>query len=83
MSNPIHEPRYQIFKEMLTAARASAGLKQSEVAERLGKPQSFVSKYERSERRLDVPEFLEVAAVLGIDVTKFLKAYQAELAKRR
>lgn len=40
---------------------------QVHVAESLSKPQSFVSKYERGERRLDVVEFIAVAKVLGID----------------
>ena len=52
---------------MLIAARRSRALTQVDVAERLGKPQSFVSKYERGERRLDVVEFLEVAKAIGID----------------
>lgn len=40
---------------------------QSERAERLKRPQSYVSKFERGERRLDVVEFLEVAKALRID----------------
>lgn len=52
---------------MLVEARKGCGLTQAEVAERLGKLQSFVSKYERGERRLDVVEFLEVARAIGID----------------
>lgn len=48
-------------------ARRTAGLTQVELALKLRRPQSFVSKYETGERRLDVIEFLEVAAVLGCD----------------
>ena len=48
-------------------ARLAAGLTQAEVASALGRPQSFVSKYERGERRLDVVELLEVARVLKTD----------------
>ena len=47
--------------------RLAAGLTQAEVAGRLKRPQSFVSKYETGERRLDVVEFLEVAAALAAD----------------
>jgi transcriptional regulator with XRE-family HTH domain len=60
--------RYRLFRELLITARVDAGLNQSDLAERLGRPQSFVSKYERGERRLDVVEFLEVAAAVGMDV---------------
>lgn len=54
-------------------ARKSADLTQAELATRLSRPQSFVSKYERGERRLDVVEFLEVARELGMDAVTFIK----------
>lgn len=47
--------------------RKSKNLTQAEVAERLGRPQSFVAKYEGGERRLDVAEFIEVARALEAD----------------
>jgi hypothetical protein len=81
MRNPIHHPRYHLFREMLMEARTASGLVQTEVAERLGKPQNFISKYERGERRLDFTEFLEVADVLGLDVTEFIKRYRTALKK--
>jgi len=83
MPNPIHDPSYVLFREMLTNARVSTGLLQSTVAEQLGKNQSFVSKYERGERRLDLPEFLDIAEVLEIDVGDFIKRYKEELKKMR
>lgn len=81
MPNPIHDPKYVTFRDLLAAARAEQGLLQSEVAERLGRPQSYVSKYERGERRLDMPEFLEVADALGIDVVEFVARYRARIAR--
>jgi transcriptional regulator with XRE-family HTH domain len=42
------------------------------LAKKLGRPQSFVSKFERGERRLDVPEFLDVARALGIDPARII-----------
>ncbi|QDX23296.1 helix-turn-helix transcriptional regulator [Pandoraea pnomenusa] len=75
MPNPIHDPKYQVFRQMLLDARKEKGLQQVEVAERLGKTQSFVSKYERGERRLDFCEFIEVAAALEIDVAEFIERY--------
>ena len=77
MPNPIHDPKYQVFRQMLLDARKEKGLQQVEVAERLGKTQSFVSKYERGERRLDFCEFIEVAAALEIDVVEFIARYRA------
>ncbi len=60
------------FRELLTEARKNAGMTQAELSKRLGRPQSFVSKYERGERRLDVIEFAEVSRALGIDPLRFL-----------
>jgi transcriptional regulator with XRE-family HTH domain len=56
----------------LVETRKRKRLTQAVVAERLGKPQSYVSKYESGERRLDVVEFLDIVAVLGIRPAKLL-----------
>ena len=53
MGKTIHSPQHQALRELLVAARRKAGLTQHEVAERLGRPQSFVAKVEGGERRLD------------------------------
>jgi transcriptional regulator with XRE-family HTH domain len=54
-------PHYNRFLERLKAARRRAGLTQAEVAQRLGRPQSFVSKCESGERRVDVIELAAFA----------------------
>lgn len=64
--------RYQTLKMLLIDARRNAGLTQAGLAGRLSRPQSFVSKYERGERRLDVVEFIEIAEALGIPPGKFI-----------
>ena len=66
MSTSLRSPRYQHLRELLISARRAAGLTQHEVAERLGRPQSFVAKYEGGERRLDVIEFIAVAEESGL-----------------
>ena len=58
-------PRYSRLTEMLVRARQDAGLSQVDLARRLGRPQSYVSKYESGERRLDVVEFLEATEAMG------------------
>jgi ribosome-binding protein aMBF1 (putative translation factor) len=65
--------RYQTLKTLLIEARRDAGLTQVELAAKLSRPQSFVSKYERGERRLDLVEFLEVADALGLQPAQFIK----------
>lgn len=78
MPNPLHRQQYDAFRTLLISAREASRLTQVEVAERLGKPQSFVSKYERGERRLDFTEFMELAAILSIDVGKFIEDYRQQ-----
>jgi transcriptional regulator with XRE-family HTH domain len=68
--------RYDRLKTLLVEARQSAGLTQAALAAKLSRPQSFVSKYERGERRLDLVEFLEVADALGVQPTQFIKKLQ-------
>ncbi|WP_367133262.1 helix-turn-helix domain-containing protein [Saccharothrix sp. HUAS TT1] len=65
MDKGITAAEYRRFRELLRQLRKEAGLTQVEVAERLGEPQSFVSKYESGERRLDVVETQHVAQALG------------------
>ena len=66
------------FLNRLTKARISKNMTQAEVANKLGKPQSFVSKYESGERRLNVIEFIEICKTLGIDPVKIIKEIEAE-----
>ena len=59
--------------ELLVQARSDAGLSQVDLAARLHRPQSYVSKFESGERRLDVVEFIEVAEAIGCPVADILK----------
>lgn len=69
---------YKKFRGLLVEARKDAGITQVALAVRLKRPQSFVSKYERGERRLDVVEFGEVAKAIGIDPIRFLRRFYRE-----
>lgn len=77
MAKSLHTPEYEYFRGLLVAARDRAGLTQVEVSTRLRRPQSFVAKYEGSERRLDVVELLDVCAALGVDPHKLIDDMQA------
>lgn len=61
------------LRRLLREARDSAGLRQSDVAERLGHTQSYVSKYESGERRLDVLELRAVLNALGVSLSDFVQ----------
>ena len=62
-----HTGPYEVLVEQLTKLRKEQSLTQKELAERLGKPQSFVSKYESGERKLDVIEFILISQQIGVD----------------
>lgn len=73
MTKSVFTGSYEQFRSFLLDARRKAGMTQVQVAKKLKKPQSYVSKYERGERRLDVIEFLEIAGILGVDPTSLMK----------
>jgi transcriptional regulator with XRE-family HTH domain len=68
--------QHEKFRKILASARRDAGLTQVALAKKLGRPQSFVSKFERGERRLDVIEFLEVAHALSLDPARIIAALE-------
>ncbi len=72
MPTALHSRRYKNFRGLLIERRKEAGLTQETLAQKLSKPQSFVSKYEKGERRLDVIEYLDVAAAIGFDPQKLI-----------
>jgi transcriptional regulator with XRE-family HTH domain len=69
----IYSAEYQRLCAVLRELRQEAGLTQVQVATRLDMPQSFVSKYESGERRLDVVELGHVAGALGVTVQRVLE----------
>ncbi|HNY27643.1 MAG TPA: helix-turn-helix transcriptional regulator [Candidatus Sumerlaeota bacterium] len=82
MTKSVFTRKYQIFREMLIQARKAAGLNQRDLSEKMSRPQSFISKYEQGERRLDVVEFLEVAENLGIDSVDFIRELNKACSNR-
>lgn len=69
----IYSAEYQRLCALLRQLRQEAGLTQVQVAAELGVPQSFISKYESGERRLDVIELGHVAQALGVTVRAVLE----------
>lgn len=67
MPKSVFTDAYASLLVVLIEARKSAGLTQVELARRLGKPQPFVSYFERGERRIDVIEFCAVARAIGVE----------------
>jgi transcriptional regulator with XRE-family HTH domain len=69
-----------ILARLLTEARLVAGLTQVQVAGRLGRPQSFVAKYEKGERTIAAAELAVVALALNTNISKVLEELSRELA---
>ncbi len=68
-----------VLRTLLRERRQTAGLRQVEVAEQLGVPQSWVAKVEGGERRLDVLELRRLCSVLGIALGAFVRELDARL----
>ncbi len=72
MGKSIHTERQKRLVALLRTTREKAGLTQIQLARRLGKYKTYVSKYETGERQLDVVEFMAVAEALGLEPGKVL-----------
>jgi len=73
MSKSIFTKDYKEIINRLKQARVDTGLSQQAVADKLGKPQSYLSKIELGERRLDVAEMKKFAEIYKKPVDYFLK----------
>jgi transcriptional regulator with XRE-family HTH domain len=73
MSKSVYSKDYKEIIEHLKTARVEAGLSQQDVADKLNKPQSFISKIESGERRLDVGEIKKFATIYKKDISFFIK----------
>ena len=75
----IFTDEYKTLLLRLVSARINAGLTQRELASRMNRPQSFVSKYERRERRLDVLDLVIVCRVLNVDACSLIQEIEESL----
>jgi transcriptional regulator with XRE-family HTH domain len=71
-----HVDRHELLTHVLRDLRTQANLTQTEVATRLGKPQSYVSKYEGGERRLDLIELVDLCQALGTDLSNLVEIFE-------
>lgn len=69
----VYSDEYQRVIAALKQARKAQGITQMQLAEALGRPQSFIAKIESGERRLDVVEFVHLARLVGLAVEDILK----------
>jgi transcriptional regulator with XRE-family HTH domain len=78
MQKSLKSPEYARLIALLVAVRKSGGIRQQALAKKLGRPQSFIAKYEGGERRIDVVEFIAIARALDADPVKLFREFAAE-----
>jgi transcriptional regulator with XRE-family HTH domain len=78
MTSSIFTEQYGRFRELLVQYRQLRSITQVQLADSLNRPQSFVSKYESGERRLDLVEFLEIAVALRFDPCELIRTILSE-----
>jgi transcriptional regulator with XRE-family HTH domain len=69
-------PSRDVLSSLLRQVRVEAGLTQAQLAELLKQPQSFVSKYESGERRLDLIEIKQICQALELSLAEFVKRFE-------
>ncbi len=81
MQKSIYSDEYAVFARRLRQARLTAGLKQTELAARLGKPHSYISRIENRHIRVDVIELKEICETLGISFRQFVNDLADDLSQ--
>lgn len=82
MAKQLYSNAREVVRTLLRQARTEAGLSQVELAARLGRPQSYVSDYERSHRRLDWVGVAEALDACGYDLLRFTQDYLVATKKK-
>jgi transcriptional regulator with XRE-family HTH domain len=76
MDKTIHSAEYAIFLKVLRGARRKSGLTQIDLAEKIGESQSFISKCERGERRIDIIELRAFCEAFGVSLREFVSRFE-------
>jgi transcriptional regulator with XRE-family HTH domain len=79
MKKTNRELKREKLQELLKRIRQDKGIRQIELAEKLGVPQSFISKYESGDRQLDILELRQVCQAVGISLQEFIRKLEDSL----
>jgi len=79
MEKTIYKNEAHILSELLYSLRLKAGLKQSELANKISVPQSFISKIENGQRRIDIIELYRICKIYGITLVEFIRQFEERL----
>jgi ribosome-binding protein aMBF1 (putative translation factor) len=83
MEKSIHSAGYTVFLKVLREERERAGLTQVQLARKIRETQTFVSKCERGERRIDVIELRTFCRAFGLSLKQFVSALERAIDKGR
>jgi transcriptional regulator with XRE-family HTH domain len=83
MQKSLKSTEYGRLIAMLVAVRKKAEVRQQALAKKLGKPQSFVAKYEGGERRIDLIEFIAIVRALGANPIDLFQNFVADEPKAK
>jgi transcriptional regulator with XRE-family HTH domain len=83
MDKSIHLAQYATFLKTFREARRRKSITQVDLAERVGETQSFISKCERGERRIDLVELRTFCAAMDITLDEFVSQFQRMLKRTR
>lgn len=75
----LYTKNYQVFLELVYKIRVASNLRQIDLAKRLEAPQSFISKIESGERRVDLIELLEICRVMNVSIVDFVKELEKKI----
>ena len=81
MKKTIYTSEYTVVLRLLKEMREQAGLTQIDLAKKLRQSQSFVSKIECGDRRLDIVQLRTICRILGITLSDFVDRLERELKK--
>lgn len=79
MDKSIHTHEYAALIRLLRKAREEAGYTQVELAKAIGQSQSFVTKAEQGDRRLDLVQLRSLLAIFGVTMVDFVRRWEREI----
>jgi transcriptional regulator with XRE-family HTH domain len=83
MDKSIHSTEYAVFLRIFRETRRRSGLTQVDLAHKVGQTQSFISKCERGERRVDLVELRAFCRAFGLSLTQFVASFERAAERRR